>query len=592
MRFENQEIEALKNHIDIVDFIGRYVTLTKKGNNFFGLCPFHNEKTPSFSVNADRQTWRCFGCGMGGNVIHFAIEKENLTFPEAMEFLAELYQFSLKPRTKGEFVPQNNDLYDINVEGARFFYQNLKKHVEDSDIKAFLIKRGLTPTAIRTFGLGYAENSWTTLLELLKDKGFQEERVIASGLALKNPDKNTVYDRFRGRIVFPILDTRGRVLGFGGRVLDDTTPKYLNSPETAIYHKGRVLYGLHLSKNHLKDHIPLIIVEGDMDMLSLYMKGIQNVAAVLGTALTEDHGKLIRRYTKKVVLCLDQDDAGQNATLRSIDLLVKAGLQVRIMALDGAKDPDEYIQKYGAEGFRKKILTATHYLDYQIAAKTKGLNLDSLEDKMEFLSRLMELFDKTENYVLKKEMIDKISTEYDIDKESLEREISRNEKKQKNVGKEQNTPNSPKEKPKEKPKEGSKKSATIKAEQRILEILLHEPSYLKDVLERIQLRDFENERIRKWVELMGAKAITKGEDLLLYIEDSSSAAIITKLITEAPLSQDAMKEIRDCALIIHKKSIEKQQKALLHQADRYQLEGNSEGYRRTMEELSGLLKKK
>ena len=367
---------------DILDIVSDYVTLTPKGGSYWGLCPFHGEKTPSFHVLPDRQLYHCFGCGKGGGVISFIMDVENLPFLDAMRLLAK--------RAGMEFPEGNMDegnrhrrtrLLSLNKEAARFFHSQLVSPVGQAGLD-YLRRRGLSKQIITRFGLGFAPESWDSLLKAMAQKGYDKRDLLDAGLAVSN-QKGAIYDRFRNRVMFPIIDLRGDVIGFGGRVLDDSTPKYLNSPDTPVFNKGRNLFALNIAKKTRLGRI--ILTEGYMDTLSLHQAGFDCAVASLGTALTADHAQLLARYTKEVVIAYDGDGAGVSAAQRAIGLLEKTGMKVRVLRMKGAKDPDEFIGKYGSEAFAKLLDQSENHIEYRIDQVKGKYDLTDDAQRVEFL---------------------------------------------------------------------------------------------------------------------------------------------------------------------------------------------------------------
>ena len=421
--YSDDMIEEVKNASDIVDTISQYVTLKRSGRNFFGLCPFHKEKSPSFSVSPDKQIFHCFGCGTGGNVIHFLSKIENMNFREAIESLAE---------QNGIILPQDSSnidnakkllkdkIYEINKITAEFYHENLYKETS-KQAQEYIKKRKLDNSTLKSFIIGYSGN-FNELYTLLNSKGFTEKEILESGLVNKN-DKGQYIDRFRKRLMFPILDVREKVIGFGGRVLDDSMPKYINSAENLVYNKGRNLYGLNVAKKHELKQI--IIVEGYMDAISLHQREIGNVVASLGTALTENQGRLLRKYTEKIIIGYDSDGAGQTATLRGLEILQDLGCDVRILQLEGAKDPDEFVIKYGSGKFNIALEQSISLVEFKVKMLKRELNLEMTNDKIKFLNGIAKILSNTENNIEQEVYIDKISEDYKISKESLYAQINK-----------------------------------------------------------------------------------------------------------------------------------------------------------------------
>ena len=422
VRYSDNIIEEILSRNDIVDVVSQYVILKRSGRNFLGLCPFHKEKTPSFSVSPDKQIFHCFGCGVGGNVIHFISKIENLNFRESLEMLAEKSGITLPTTNNGEDLKKQElkeKIYKINELVAELYHKTLYEPIA-KPAQEYVKKRKLDNKTLVNFKIGYAPNQ-NILYKFLKDKGFDEEEILKSTLVKKY--NNTYIDSFKNRLMFPILDVRNRVIAFGGRVLDNSLPKYINSPDTVVYNKGRNLYGLNVAKNSKMDKI--IIVEGYMDCVSLHQRGISNVVASLGTALTENQGRLLRKYSEKVIISYDSDGAGQAATLRGLEILKNIGCDVRILQMEGAKDPDEYVIKYGNGRFNLLVENAISLVEFKVKVLEKNLNLKNVNDKIKFLKEIAKLLQKTDSKIEQEIYVDKISKEYKISKEAIYAEINK-----------------------------------------------------------------------------------------------------------------------------------------------------------------------
>ena len=363
--------------------MGSYVALTRRGANYFGLCPFHNEKTASFSVAPEKQMYYCFGCGKGGGVINFVMEEENLSSPDAVRFLAQ---------RAGMEVPEDDShradyrrrerLYDLCKDAARFYHEVLRSPAGAAG-REYAAQRGLSAECMTRFGLGYAPEGWHELISAMTAKGYTEQELVDAGLAVRHAQKGNVYDKFRNRLMFPIIDVRGNVIGFGGRVMGQGEPKYLNSPETEIFSKRRNLFGLNIAKKTKREY--LILCEGYMDTITMHQYGFDCAVASLGTSLTEQHAGLLSKYTKQLILIYDGDAAGQNATQRAISLLEKTNIQVRVLKLEGAKDPDEYLHKFGAERFEKLLSGAENHTAYQLMSLQRKYDLTQDDQKVQFV---------------------------------------------------------------------------------------------------------------------------------------------------------------------------------------------------------------
>ena len=381
-------IDDLVARTDIVDLVSGYVRLNKKGNNYWGLCPFHNEKTASFSVSPDKQICYCFGCHKGGGAINFLMEMENLTFVEAVQQLAKRAGMQV-PETGYDSArkERRERLLEMNKEAARYFYEMLYAP-EGAQGLAYLRGRGLSAGTLKRFGLGFAPDGWDGLLNALAAKGYDKRDLLDAGLAVSN-DKGRIYDRFRNRVMFPIIDTRGAVIGFGGRVMDDSKPKYLNSPESIVFNKSRNLFALNVAKKSKAGRI--ILTEGYMDTIALHQAGFDNAVASLGTALTAEHAQLLSHYKNEVVLAYDGDGAGVAAAQRAIPILERAGLKVKVLRVRGAKDPDEFIKTYGREAFAKLLDESEDQVVYRLEQIKAGYDLTQENQRVAFLKEAVQL---------------------------------------------------------------------------------------------------------------------------------------------------------------------------------------------------------
>ena len=422
-RYSEEIINDVRQSNDIVDVISQYVHLKRSGRNFFGLCPFHNEKSPSFSVSPDKQIFHCFGCGVGGNVITFISKIEGLNFIETVQMLAERANIQLPTlENSGDAQKEilKDKVYKVNEFAAEFYHQNLYKP-QAKLAQEYVKKRQLSNETLKSFKIGFSGRI-NELYQELKKQGFGEQEILESGLVNKN-DRGQYIDRYRNRLMFPICDVRGRVIAFGGRVLDDSKPKYINSPENIVYSKGRHLFGLNVAKKG--DTKKLLIVEGYMDVISLHQRGITNVVAPLGTALTEQQGWLLRKNSEQIILSFDSDEAGLQAKLRALEILQNMGCDLRVLQMEGAKDPDEYILKYGNVRFQSLVDKALSVIEFKVKILKKELNLENTNDKIKFLNEIAKLISKVDNTIEREVYIEKIAKEYDISKEAIYAEVNK-----------------------------------------------------------------------------------------------------------------------------------------------------------------------
>lgn len=422
-RYSDEIIDEVRQTNDIVDIISQYVHLKRSGRNFFGLCPFHNEKSPSFSVSPDKQIFHCFGCGVGGNVFSFLTKIEGINFVEAVQTLAERSNIQLPTlESNGDSAKEllKSKVYKVNEFTANYYHQNLYKP-ESKVAQEYIKKRKLTNETLESFQIGFS-GKFDELYQALKKQGFEEAEILESGLVNRN-DKGQYIDRYRNRIMFPICDARGRVIAFGGRVLDDSKPKYINSPENVVYSKGRNLFGLNVAKKG--DIKQILIVEGYMDVISLHQRGITNVVAPLGTALTQQQGWLLRKSSEKIILSFDSDEAGLTAKMRALDILQDMGCDIRILQMEGAKDPDEYVIKYGNARFNNLVEKALSVIEFKVKVLKQNLNLEVVNDKIKFLNEIAKLIAKVDNTIEREVYIEKIAKEYDISKEAIYAEVNK-----------------------------------------------------------------------------------------------------------------------------------------------------------------------
>ncbi len=420
--------DEIKSRCNIVDVIGRVVPLKKSGSNYKGVCPFHNEKTPSFVVSETKQIFTCFGCGATGDVLAFVKRYYNLDFRGAVEMLAREYGISLEGAFRGN--KDKEELYEINRQAARFFYRALREGSNPG--YTYMKSRGISEEILNKFGIGYADDSWDSLYDHLVSKGFKESKLMELGLISKS--KERYFDKFRGRVIFPIMNTSGKVIGFGGRIIGDGEPKYLNSQESSVFQKKYNLYGLNLSGKDVRNEDSIILVEGYMDVVSLYQHGVRNVSASLGTALTENQARLIKRYTKNVILSYDADQAGQNAALRGLDILYAEGCRARVLKVNDGKDPDEFIKKNGKPAFMELVKSALPYGDFKLSMAKSKYDISDEQQRIEFLKDAVDIL-KGMNPIEADIYIKKLAEKTGISEGAIRFEYSGNNSQEKNARK-------------------------------------------------------------------------------------------------------------------------------------------------------------
>lgn len=426
MAFSESFLQELTERSDIVDVVGSYVRLSKKsGSNQFGLCPFHSEKTPSFSVSADRQIYHCFGCGKGGGVINFIMEIENLSFPEAVEFLAKRAGMAIPEQEDGRESKKRRRLLDLNRDAAKYFYSNLSTP-EGKAALDYMSSRRISPSTAKRFGLGYAPDSWDGLIRAMSQKGYSEFELKDAGL-VRSGKNGGHYDTFRNRLMFPVIDAKGDFIGFSGRILGDGEPKYMNSPETIVFNKSRNLFGLNLAKKSKNGYI--ILSEGNIDVVMMHQAGFDSAVASLGTSLTPEQARLISRYTNEVIIAYDNDEAGRKASKRAISLLEKLDLKVRVLSLTGAKDPDEYIKSKGVDAFRNLLEKSENHIDYRLQSVVDKYDLSIDEQKVAFVKEAAETVAQLPGSVERQVYSMRIASLSGMPKELVSDEVERRRKK-------------------------------------------------------------------------------------------------------------------------------------------------------------------
>lgn len=426
MAFPEAFLQELVEKNDIVDVVSGYVRLTKRsGANQFGLCPFHSEKTPSFSVSPDRQIYHCFGCGKGGGVINFIMEIENLSFPEAVEFLAKRVGMPIPEEENSAESKRRRRMLDLNRDAARFFHTCLKAP-EGRAAQAYMNARQITPQTATRFGLGAAPDTWDSLRNAMHELGYRDQELFEAGLVRKGKSGG-FYDTFRGRLMFPVIDVRGDVIGFSGRILGDGEPKYMNSPETLVFNKSRNLFAMNLAKKSKSGYI--ILAEGNIDVVMMHQAGFDSAVASLGTSLTAEQARLISRFTNEVVIAYDSDGAGKKASQRAIGLLEKLDVKVKVLSMTGAKDPDEFIKLKGADAFRNLLEKSENHIDYRLQTVTNKYDLTVDEQKVEFLKEASELVARLPGSVERQVYAMRVASLAGVPNDVVAQEVERRHKK-------------------------------------------------------------------------------------------------------------------------------------------------------------------
>jgi len=529
---------------DIVEVVSGYISLKKLGKSYKALCPFHHEKTPSFVVSAEKQIYHCFGCGAGGNVFSFVMKYENMEFPEAVEMLAQKAGVAL-PRSswkRDESSALANELYKANETACEFFSASLAASHAASE---YLESRGIPVAVAAKFKIGYAPDSWESLIGFSKKQGLAESTLEKAGLAIAN-DRGGHYDRFRNRIIFPIFDLKNRVLGFGGRVLDSSLPKYINSPETPIYSKGRNLYGLNVSREDIKKEGHVLVVEGYLDFLIPYQAGIKNLIATLGTAMTVDQIKSLKRFTNTAIMVYDPDLAGETASIRNLDLFISEDVNVYVAELPAGYDPDGYIRKFGTDDFRKVIKSSKNLFDYKIDKLASRINMGSMYGKTKIAAEMLPTIAKINNEVLKSGLVKKLAERLGVDEESIKSELK-------------------KVKPGYSQRPISLDAPEVKrpgtsAEKMILALLLEGPGTVDKIKGKLKEDDFKDTTARDVVSaIFGFR--DKNEDvspasLISHLgSDSKAAFLVSEAVSISDTIMDKERALEDCVARIKKDNL-------------------------------------
>ena len=546
MRYSDELLEEIRSRNDIIDVISQYVTLKRSGRNYFGLCPFHNEKSPSFSVSPDKQIFHCFGCGVGGNVFHFIQKIENISFIESVQMLAERAGVKLPTLSNYEdekVAKLKAKVYDVNRFTAEFYHKNLYKP-ESKLGQEYIKKRKLDNNTLKAFMIGYS-GQFDELYRALKKEGFEDEEILASGLVNKS-EKGMYIDRYRNRVMFPIQDVRNRVIAFGGRVLDDSKPKYINSPENIVYSKGRNLFGLNVAKKFNPGVMKrLLIVEGYMDAISLFQRGITNVVASLGTALTDAQGRLLRKSTEQVILGYDADGAGQQAIVRGMEILQSMGCDIRVLQISGAKDPDEFVIKYGPDKFKKCMDDAISVVEYKVKNLKKELNIDNVSDKIKFLNAIAKILSEVNNSMEREVYVDKIAKTYNISKEAIYAEVNKRLYSSKGA-----SPKTLEAKPNIiRPKQEEKvDEQTSRREQMVIYLLINYPQEsLERIKQIVSIESIKSEKNKSIIQVLYNKLSPNEsiDNVLNCFEDSDTINYISGILTYDFEISDVEKGIED-----------------------------------------------
>lgn len=554
---------------DIVDVISGDIKLKSSGRNYFGLCPFHHEKTPSFSVSQDKQIYKCFGCGEAGNVVTYVMKTKNVAFPEAIKILAERVNIDIEENKKENRNNPKDKIYRINVEAARYFFNNL---IINKNAINYFLNRGVTKSIIKRFGLGYSKDSWDGLLRHLKTKGYTELDMISAGLIIKGKS-GSYYDRFRNRVMFPVFDYRGKIIGFGGRVLNNAKPKYLNSPETMVFKKGINLYGLNYAIKENKDRV-LIIVEGYMDCITLHQYGIKNSVASLGTALTTNQARLLKRYADKVIISYDADTAGQLATQRGLEILKDVGLSVEILTVPDGKDPDQFVKAHGKEAYLKLVKEALPLIEYKLKIIRQDLNIRDKRQVIKYIDRYIKIIEDLDP-VEKDIYIRRLSEETNIEIQTLYDQLNKNNQNSRKNEKEVNMLEAFGQKLYLEP-------AYIRAERFILQLMFNYNNiyeYIKNNINEQDIIEETHKTIYKYIKDTLEDSNIQNKEL--HIETLCNKNVETSkewvniLNTNFIYKEDESKKFIDDAILnIKKYKLEKYKEDLLKKIKEHEAQGN------------------
>ena len=556
-RLSDDFISEIKYRNDLGELAASYMQLKRRGRDLTGLCPFHGEKTPSFHISTEHGLFHCFGCGAGGDVITFVMKIENLDYMEAVKFLAERAGMTMPEDDFDDSLSKmRTRIYEANREAARFYYQKLVSK-EGSEGLAYLRGRGLADTTIRHFGLGFAPDERFALGNHLRSRGFTESEMIAANLVFKSRSGNSVLDRFYNRVMFPIIDVRGNVIAFGGRIMSDQKPKYLNTSDTLVFNKSNNLFSLNNAKNSKSD--ALILCEGYMDVISLNQAGFTNAVATLGTALTPDQAALMKRYCKEVLICYDADDAGQKATARAIEILRRAGLIVRVITIPDGKDPDEFIRRHGDKGhaaFQNIINGSGNDMDYRMQRLRSQYNMDSTQDKLNYLNEAVKLLCELDNPMEREIYASKLSDETGVSTSSIKEQVDAGLKRRQRAYRKNEVSRAQRSLSARDDKVNTQHKDHLRAasaEENLIGYLINHPDRLTYIHERLRPEDFTTDFNRKLYEYFSERILNNLDPLTALSRDftadeQSKIAAIMEKQADMPQTKNALDEYIDIIL--------------------------------------------
>jgi len=576
-------IDRVLDATNIVDVVASYIPLKRAGRNFKALCPFHHEKTPSFIVSPDRQIYHCFGCGVGGNTVNFLMRHERMEFPEAVEVLANKVGIAIPkniPAEKTSGITQK--LFDANELTCNFYQDFLFNSKKASVIRSYLEKRGITPATAKNFRLGYAPDKWDDLINYLRAKNISLSVIENSGLISAREDGSGFYDRFRNRIIFPIFDIKSRVIGFGARATEDKTPKYINSPETKIYSKGRNLFGLNFTKDAIRKQDQVVVVEGYMDFIIPYQAGIENIVASSGTALTVEQIRLLKRYTQNAIIIFDSDQAGELATLRSLDLFLSLEMNVKVVSLPDGFDPDSFVREKGVDKLKEKIDKAINLFDYKLNLLKEKFDIKKSEDKAKIAHEMLITISKVKNEVLKSSYLKKLAEILSVREDALLIELN-------------------------KVKDDSlildydrfltSKSLNLNVvEKMIVKLLLEEEGLIQQTKEKLEISDFQDPHVKKIMcsifDLNSKGKKIEVSRLMSYFDDQAICQTLTQLcFSEECKKIDKQKAFDDCVNRLKKENLKTKRLRLRDEIKTAESDGNKQRLNELIKEYNCLIKR-
>lgn len=566
MRFSDEFLSEVRDRNDIVDVISPYVDLRVKGSLATGLCPFHNEKTPSFTVYINTQSYYCFGCGSGGDAISFIKNIENLHYAEAVAMLAERSGLALPVDGYDDGVAKmKRRMYDANREAARFFHNSLFTPEGKTGLDYFL-NRGLSMETIRHFGLGYAPDAWSSLIKHMKSKGFSEQELIAADLA-KKTQKGYVIDTFRNRAMFPIIDVKGSVIAFGGRVLDDSKPKYVNTSDTLVYKKSQGVFALNFAKRGAEK--TLILCEGYMDVIAYHQAGFENAVAGLGTAFTSEQAKLLSKYAEEVILSYDNDEAGQNATRKAIGILSRTPLRIRVARLQGGKDPDEIIKKYGKDKMQQILSSAVGDVEFDLQRAQQGFDLQTSDGKVAYLERAVDILSKSSNPIQWDVYASKLSSQLGVSKEAIVTQVTKKSKQRTRRETKENFAKAASfndDAMKKVNPERQNNLVAAKAEETLIAALLHNPDFYSKIKDKVSDDDFATDVNRRIFNAIASHIEQQRPTEITYFASELSDEEIGYLVRLESMRENLGNTVKECLDCIKRMKDEKRERDLKNPA--------------------------